>query len=151
MTLRIRSAERNDLTSVLELYRHLGETNLGSNLPELHRVWREMLAQPGLTCILGLYDDNVVSSCCIVIVPNLTHGGHPYSLVENVVTRRDFRKRGFGTAVVKHALSLAWASGCYKAMLLTGSRRPETHRFYQECGFLADDKIGFVARPPGPS
>ena len=38
-------------------------------------------------------------------------------------------------AKLKEALSRAWKSGCYKAMLLTGSKRPETHRFYEQCGF----------------
>jgi hypothetical protein len=44
-------------------------------------------------------------------------------------------------------LQSAWDAGCYKVMLLTGSRRPSTHAFYRACGFSGDDKTGFVARP----
>jgi len=138
--------------NVLGLYRHLHEADEPlPNAPELHELWAKILGQPGLTCIVGEDEGGLVSSCCVAIVPNLTRGGRPYALVENVVTHRDFRKRGFATAIVKHALSLAWAAGCYKAMLLTGSRRPETLRFYEGCGFRSDDKIGFVAHPGDPT
>jgi GNAT superfamily N-acetyltransferase len=150
MALLIRSAERRDLASVLELYRYLHE--MDAPLPdaeELERLWANILEQPGLHCIVGEHEGRLVSCCCIAIIPNLTRGGRPYALIENVVTHREFRKRGFATAVVRHALARAWESDCYKAMLLTGSRRPETHRFYEACGFRSDNKIGFVARPPG--
>jgi GNAT superfamily N-acetyltransferase len=106
-----------------------------------------MLAQPGFTCVVGFHDGRLVSSGCLAIIPNLTRGGRPYALIENVVTHRDFRRRGFGRGILRDALRRAWDAGCYKAMLLTGSTRPETHRFYESCGFRSDEKTGFVARP----
>ena len=57
------------------------------------------------------------------------------------------RGRGFAKALLTEALNRAWAADCFKAMLLSGSRQPETHRFYESCGFRSDDKTGFVARP----
>ena len=44
-------------------------------------------------------------------------------------------------------LNIAWSEGCYKAMLQTGSRKAATHAFYRSCGFSADEKKGYVARP----
>jgi GNAT superfamily N-acetyltransferase len=40
-------------------------------------------------------------------VPNLTRGGSPYALIENVVTHHDFRKRGFGKQILNFALAAA--------------------------------------------
>ena len=148
MDLELRSAEAGDLESLLALYRHLHP--IDDPLPDgarLERLWAEMLSQSGFSCIVGNHAGILVSSCCLAIIPNLTRGGRPYALVENVVTHQDFRRRGFATAVLNEALLRAWASGCYKAMLLSGSRRPETHRFYEQCGFRSDEKTGFVARP----
>jgi GNAT superfamily N-acetyltransferase len=118
MTIRV--AQSEDLPMLLALYGHLHETD--APLPPAPEL----------------------KAHCLAIVPNLTRGCRSYALIENVVTHADYRRRGFGTAIVKHAMELAWEAGCYKAMLLTGSRRPETHRFYQQCGLVAN-KTGFVA------
>ena len=148
MDLEIRSAQAGDLDRLIDLYRHLhpAEASLPDG-PARNRLWTVMLARPGFSCIVGSHDDVLATACCLAIIPNLTRGGRPYALIENVVTHADFRRRGFGKAVVMHALDLAWKEGCYKVMLLTGSKRSETHRFYEACGFRSDEKVGFVARP----
>lgn len=146
--LTIRSATVGDLMNVCTLYRHLNPKDDPS--PEerdLAAVWTTMLAQPGYTCLVGIRRDLLVSSCCLAIIPNLTHGARPYALIENVVTHQDFRRKGFAGALLDEALSRAWLAGCYKVMLLTGSKRPETHRFYESRGFRSDEKTAFVARP----
>lgn len=45
-------------------------------------------------------------------------------------------------------LERAWAAGCYKAMLQTGSKTPSTHAYYRACGFVDDAKTAYLARPP---
>ena len=58
------------------------------------------------------HDGRASATCTLVIVPNLTRGGHPYALVENVVTRCELRSRGYGRAVLDADLSQNWAAGC---------------------------------------
>jgi ribosomal protein S18 acetylase RimI-like enzyme len=144
----VRSAQSDDLPALIELYQHLNPTDDPvPDGPKRHEVWKAMLRQPGFSCIVGISAGRLVASCCLVVVPNLTRGGRSYAFIENVVTHADYRRRGFGKAVVSHALHDAWRAGCYKVMLLSGSKRPEVHRFYASCGFRSDDKTGFVARP----
>ncbi len=83
------------------------------------------------------------------MLPNLSRGARPFGLVENVVTRRDRRNRGYATALLGHALAFAWTAGCYKVMLLTGREDPAVHRLYRKVGFLPGVKAGYVAYPPG--
>jgi GNAT superfamily N-acetyltransferase len=68
-------------------------------------------------------------------------------LIENVVTHADYRQRGLGTMVLRHALEAAWREGCYKVMLLTGRQDPAVHRFYEKVGFEGGEKTGYIARP----
>jgi GNAT superfamily N-acetyltransferase len=144
----IRLAESADLSGLLDLYRHLNPNDVPPPEPfVLDQLWASMLAQPGLKCIVAAADGVLVASCCLAIIPNLTRGGRPYAIIENVVTHANSRRQGLGTAIMKRALALAWEANCYKAMLLTGSRRPETLRFYEQCGFRSGEKTGFVARP----
>jgi GNAT superfamily N-acetyltransferase len=145
--LSIRPAASEDLEDLRKLYLHLNPTDDPLSESRASERWNAMLAHPGFTCIVGFHEGQLVSSCCLAIVPNLTRGGRPYALIENVVTRQEFRRRGFGRRILEDAVRRAWDAGCYKAMLLTGSKRPETHRFYESCGFRSGEKVGFVARP----
>lgn len=146
--IEIRSAQSGDLDRLVALYRHLHSIDdVLPGGPGRDRAWAAMLAQSGFRCLVAFHGEVLVASCCLAVIPNLTRGGRPYGLVENVVTHADFRRRGFGTAVVGHALDLAWQQDCYKVMLLTGSKRPEIHRFYHACGFSSGEKTGLVARP----
>jgi GNAT superfamily N-acetyltransferase len=82
-----------------------------------------------------------------MVIPNLTRGGKPYALIENVVTHAAYRGRGFGQAVLRAAVERAWAARCYKAMLMTGSKRASTLAFYEAAGF-EQSKTGFQVRRP---
>lgn len=80
-------------------------------------------------------------------IPNLTRSAAPYAVIENVVVDKALRDTGRGKQLMAATLQIAWNAGCYKAMLMTGSRNPATHTFYRACGFSADAKTGYVARP----
>jgi N-acetylglutamate synthase-like GNAT family acetyltransferase len=80
------------------------------------------------------------------VIKNLTHQMRPYGLIENVVTHCDYRKRGYGSAVLDRAVECARENNCYKVMLLTGSKEESTLRFYEQSGFNRNDKTGFVRR-----
>jgi GNAT superfamily N-acetyltransferase len=96
-------------------------------------------------------DGDPVSSCVLFVLPNLSGGARPFGLIENVVTRRDRRNRGYATAALAEALGMAWGVGCDKVMLLTGRAGPEVHRLYRKAGFLPVVETGYVTYPPdGP-
>ena len=95
--------------------------------------------------MIGVAEHAIVASCTLIVIPNLTRGGQPYGLIENVVTHVAFRERGFGKQLLQAAVAAAWQADCYKVMLLTGSKDPATLRFYAEAGF-EQSKTGFQAR-----
>lgn len=94
-----------------------------------------------------ILDGQLVASCNLTIIPNLTRACRPYGLIENVVTHRAYRNRGFGKAVLARAVEVAWEQDCYKVMLMTGRKDEATLRFYQSAGFDPKGKQAFVAKP----
>ena len=141
----IRAAEQADLPALQDLYRHL--------LPEDERCPDDRAAAildklrhfEGSAVLIGLLGTALVASCTVIVIPNLTRGGTPYALIENVVTDAGQRNKGLGKAILKAATDRAWAAGCYKAMLMTGSKKPSTLAFYEAAGF-EQSKTGFQAR-----
>jgi GNAT superfamily N-acetyltransferase len=143
--LTIRTANQNDLPSLLELYRQLHPNDETMSPAVASNILAQFSHYSGSAIFLGLRDDAVVTTCTLIVIPNLTRGGAPYALIENVVTDAQHRKQGYGKVILKTAISTAWRHDCYKVMLLTGSRDPATLRFYEEVGF-EQSKTGFQAR-----
>jgi GNAT superfamily N-acetyltransferase len=147
-TIEMGVAAPNDLVGLLALYQYLNPDDPVLTLDDaLWDHWQSILDNPALNYVVARTDGNLVSTCALTIVPNLTRSARPYGLIENVVTHPDYRKRGIGTQVLKYALSLAWSQNCYKVMLMTGSKQESTMRFYEQAGFVRGEKSGFVARP----
>ena len=147
MPVTIREIAEDELSALLCLYAHLHLEDEMSPFSEALPAWKKLRQDPNQHFFGAYWDGSLASTCTLVVVPNLTRQMRSYALIENVVTHPDHRRRGLGTALLKHALTAAWAQNCYKVMLLTGSRNEQTLRFYESAGFQRGDKTGFVARP----
>ena len=62
--------------------------------------------------IVAEEEGHLVSSCVCVIIPNLTRGQRPYAFVENVITDKDYRKKGLATACLNFAKDIALRENC---------------------------------------
>lgn len=119
------------------------------NVPDFVRM-RGLIAKfsadPNYHLLIGEVSGELVSSVTLVVVENLTHNMRPYAVIENVVTHANYRGSGYATTLIAYARELAIAAGCYKIMLLTGSKREETLRFYERCGFDRYAKQAFLMK-----
>ena len=110
----IREIKKNEMNKLLELYTHLHRKD--APLPEeskLLSIWEEITTNPRLYYFVLEHDNELISSCTLSIIPNLTRGGRPYGLIENVVTHANYRRRGFGSSILKYALEVAWKNQCF--------------------------------------
>ena len=144
-SLTIRPATCADLPQLLALYPHLDPADRIPTLEIAERRFEKFKRYPGSEIFIGLTESRVVTSCTLIVIPNLTRGGQPYGLIENVVTHEDFRGRGLGKKILKAAVDAAWRQDCYKVMLMTGSKKPSTLAFYASAGF-EQNKTGFQVR-----
>jgi GNAT superfamily N-acetyltransferase len=145
----VRRLREDDLPALLRLYAFFkpGEEHADPRGATAQEIWRAILRDPKLHYFGLEAEGQLVSTCTLTIIPNLNHDLRPYGLIENVVTDPAWRKQGFAKQVLQHALREAWAARCYKVMLLTGSKKEETLRFYEQAGFQRGIKTGFVAYP----
>jgi len=141
----IRAADAADLAELLRLYRQLQPAD--PELDDAGAAFDTILQTPGMTLMVLDCDGQLAATAYLNVIPNLTRSASPYAVIENVVVDEPLRGTGIGKQIMAATLQIAWDAGCYKAMLLTGSRRASTHAFYRACGFASDQKTAYVARP----
>ncbi|NJD03993.1 MAG: GNAT family N-acetyltransferase [Ruminiclostridium sp.] len=142
-----RKATENDAEALKELYfNHL--TAYPSTEEQDMKTWYEKLRKFAADDNYHIFvldsEEKIVSSVTLIIIENLTHNLRPYALIENVVTHCDYRGKGFASALMNRATEIAKQRGCYKIMLLTGSKKDSTLNFYHNNGFNSEDKTGFI-------
>ena len=140
----VRDVRHEDQNELLELYTCLHEDSIPERSEHRSDVWNMIIEDSNHHLIVNEIGGKLVSSCVCVIIPNLTRSVRPYAFVENVVTHGDYRGKGYATQCLDYAKKIAEKENCYKMMLLTGSKRPETLKFYENAGYNSSDKTAFI-------
>ena len=117
----IREAKKEDLEALLELYLYLHEDSIPKHDEHLEKIWNQIIEDPNHHLIVNEIDGQIISSCVCVIIPNLYAG-----------------------ECLDYAKKIAEKENCYKMMLLTGSKKPETMHFYEKAGYNSSDKTAFI-------
>lgn len=142
----IRRAAPSDLAGMLDLCQHLNPHDPRVPEADAATAWQAMLGSDLIRLMVAEEGGLLVSSCMLVIVPNITRGARSFGVIENVVTHAAYRGRGLGRAVLAAAMEAAWQADCYKVMLATGSCQGSTWSFYEGAGFTRATKTHFEVR-----
>ena len=103
-----------ELSSLLELYTELGDNDIPKKDESLKFIWESIISNKNYHIVVAKENNKIVSTCTVIIIPNLTHNQRPYAFIENVVTSKEYRKKGYGTAVLNYAKEIAIKENCYK-------------------------------------
>ncbi len=140
----IREITENDFDGLLRLYMQLHDNPFPEKDGKTADIWKSILNDKNHHIIVAQENGSIISSCVCVIIPNLTHEQRPYALIENVITDKAHRKKGFATACLNFAKEIAQNENCCKMMLLTGSKNEDTLKFYENAGYNRKDKTAFI-------
>ena len=146
MKIKIREIIQDDLEDLLKLYEQLGPNPFVQVDEHILDVWNKILQNKDYHIVVADVDGAIISTCTCVIIPNLTHNQRPYAVVENVVTDQNFRGKGYATSCLNYAKEIAIKNNCYKLMLMTGSKKETTLKFYRNAGYTDKTKTAFDQR-----
>jgi len=124
----------------------LDANNETCSVTEAREIWKRISNIGNIKYIGAVEDNTVISTCYIVVIPNLTSGGRSIGFIENVVTDINHRKKGIGKKVIEEAIRIAKERGCYKVILQSGIKREGAHLFYKKLGFDDTSKKAFDMR-----
>ena len=77
-------------------------------------------------------DGKTIGSATLIIEHKFIHQGGLVGHIEDVVTHKDFRGIGIGTALIQQGVNYARNAGCYKVILNCSE---ENREFYEKLGF----------------
>jgi N-acetylglutamate synthase-like GNAT family acetyltransferase len=140
--IKVRKATEQDIPRILELYEELTEEKQTISSNTVYRVFKEIVAMPNQEFLVAEKDDYVVGSLFLQVIPNLSHGAHPWAILENMIVDGRYRRQGIGRLLLEYALYRSREAGCYKVQLLSNKKRHEAHIFYRSLGF-EDSALGF--------
>ena len=134
----------DELLSLLELYRQLNPNDFIDEITAKN-IWKSIKKQ-NVKYFVAKENEKIISSCYIIVIPNLTRGGKSIGFIENVITDAKYRRKGIGKTVMENAIKYAKEQNCYKVVLQSGNKRTDAHPFYEKAGFDGTSKKAFEIR-----
>jgi GNAT superfamily N-acetyltransferase len=145
----IRDARPADVPRLLVLLQQLSEQSTSPEAEvrpatEAHyAALRRITEDPNARLLVAEQGGAVIGTLTLYVMPNLSHGGAPFAIVENVVVDAALRGGGHGRLLMAHAEKLAQEAGCYKVSLTSNNKRVPAHAFYNHIGYTNSHK-GFT-------
>jgi GNAT superfamily N-acetyltransferase len=141
LAIEIREAHEQDLPRLRELLFQLSQLGHDPEGEARAHTDQERAALAALqsdqccTCLVLEVDGQVVGTLTVYVLPNLSYGGRPLAVVENVVVDERVRSGGYGRLLMMRAEEIARAAGCFKISLTSNRQRRDAHGFYERIGF----------------
>ncbi|MCL2115434.1 MAG: GNAT family N-acetyltransferase [Methanobrevibacter sp.] len=139
---------RKDLNGIVELNKQLDENNNSLktfNLDIRNKIW-DKIENNNIKYFLAKDNGNIIGSCYICIIPNLSRNGKSIGFIENVIIDNNYRRKGIGKKLMEMAINYGKENNCYKIVLQSGIKRTEAHKFYENIGFNGKSKKAFDLR-----
>jgi GNAT superfamily N-acetyltransferase len=143
MGMTIRPAEYSDIETMAELLCELFtiESDFAPEPTRHRRGLRSLLKQPSNWRILVAEDNGQVVGMCSLHILTSTAEGEPVGIIEDVIVKTGFRKRGIGRFLVEAVETMAWNLGLNRLQLLTDSGNSSAIFFYKHLGWRSTQLI----------
>lgn len=140
--MEIRTGTISDLEGIIRL---LVDDELGisrerfeSPLPQAYiDAFAEIEQQVGNSIVVAVENNEVIGCLQLTFIPGLARLGTKRAQIEGVRVNKQYRSKGIGEALFRHAIDSAKASGCGLIQLTSDKKRKDAHRFYERLGFVS--------------
>ena len=129
----IRKAEKNDAVQLTALMDELiSEPNdlavVATEIEEMGQDERYYLA-------VACDGETIAGSIMGVLCRDICKGGRPFLIIENVITKEDYRGSGVGRCLFDEVERWGREHRCAYSALVSGCKRTGAHAFYERIGY----------------
>ena len=136
MDFTVGKATLDDLPGIKRLYEQLIEQS--DDLEMMRRRYSEIMNDEDVLIVVARDNKgNVIGSINGYICRIICWGCSAFMVVEDVIVDKGHRKKGVGTALMKHLDDFAARNGCAYSILVSTDKdeRKDAHRFYEDVGY----------------
>jgi GNAT superfamily N-acetyltransferase len=132
-----------DIQDILLLYEQLfsntdqAEVNRATKIREHKKALFEIKQNPNHHLLVAEIEGIIVGTLAIIIIPNLSHMGRPWAIIEHVIVDELHRGRGLGSLLMERAIQLAKGRDCWRVILSSNKQLIDSHKFYESVGLEA--------------
>ncbi len=139
----IRTARASDQCALFDLMRELGysvnEETIGDRIAQL--------AEGASDRILVADVDGLAIGVIVAHLIPMLHSSDVRARITSFVVTEECRSKGTGSMLIEAVEGWAWANGCHKMELITPEFRRGAHKFYENRGYVFDEKR-FIKKKP---
>jgi GNAT superfamily N-acetyltransferase len=139
----VREGDVRDIQDILLLYEQLfsntdqAEANRAAKIRGHKKALSEIKQNPNHHLLVAEIGGIVVGTLAIIVIPNLSHMGRPWAIIEDVIVDELHRGRGIGSLLIQRAIQLAKGRDCFRIILSSSKQRNDSHKFYESVGLEA--------------
>ena len=136
--VKIRKAHINDDIFISELMLQLGYY---INTDEVRDKIIQLSNNSSDEIFVAESESHVVGVLSIHILPCL-HTNANVGRITSLVINKEYHRKGFATALMKHVEKFAWNQNCFRIEITSGNKRADAHEFYKKIGYqIADSRF----------
>ena len=143
----IRKAKITDLDEVISL---LNDDSLGRDRESVSNndkkkylyAFTELLESRYFDIFVMEINHEIIGFYQIMFLPHISFKGSKRIQIESIIVRSDYRGRGYGTSLMKHAIEKGRQNKCSVFQLTSSKERKDTKNFYIKLG-LSPTHVGY--------
>ena len=136
--IKIKELEENHLNSSFFLtLSNLAEVGMDIQDKEISKkIFNKIKKSGNIRIFVAINANEIIGSITTIIEQKFIHNGGKVCHIEDVVTRKEFEKKGIGSVLVEKAIEVAIQESCYKVILNCNEFNT---KFYEKFGFYKHD------------
>ena len=95
-----------EIIQLLDLYEQLEQNEEKINEFKVKEIWK-IIKSHNIKYFIAKNNGKIISSCYICIIPNFTRNVKFIRFIENVITDKEYRRKGIGRKVINNAIEYA--------------------------------------------
>lgn len=140
----IRKAEINDVTDLSEIF--IEFTGENSDTIAMKKQIEVISKNPNYFVAIACDGEKVVGTAMGVVCYDLCGSCKQFMLIENVAVLPAYRGKGIGKLLMQAQEEFGRKNNCKYIILVSESKRIESHKFYESIGYSIGQEYGFKKR-----